>query len=148
MGWVDELDGGIVALDTAPVIYYIESHPTYVWTLDPFFAGLRSGAFRGVTSTITLVETLTQPLRRGDAELAARYRALLLRSRGFTTTPLSPRIADESARLRAAYNLSTPDAAQIATALTEHAEYFLTNDARLSRVTELQVLVLDRVRER
>ena len=37
MGWVNDLGGEIVGLDTAPVIYFIEKHPTYVDMLRPFF---------------------------------------------------------------------------------------------------------------
>ena len=37
MGWVNDLDGELVGLDTAPVIYFIEKHPTYVDMLRPFF---------------------------------------------------------------------------------------------------------------
>ena len=29
MGWVDDLLGQLVGLDTAPLIYYLETHPTY-----------------------------------------------------------------------------------------------------------------------
>jgi predicted nucleic acid-binding protein len=45
--------------------------------------------------------------------------------------------------LRARYNLRTPDALQVATALVRRCEAFLTNDARLKRVTEIRVLTLD-----
>lgn len=30
MEWVDGLRGQLVALDTAPLIYFIEEHPAYV----------------------------------------------------------------------------------------------------------------------
>ena len=29
MGWVEDLHAKTVALDTAPLIFYIEDHPTY-----------------------------------------------------------------------------------------------------------------------
>jgi hypothetical protein len=44
-------------------------------------------------------------------------------------------VAERAAELRARYNLRTPDALQVATALVRRCEAFLTNDARLKRVT-------------
>jgi predicted nucleic acid-binding protein len=44
--------------------------------------------------------------------------------------------------LRAHYNLRTPDALQVATALEFGCQAFLTNDEQLQRVTDLRVLVL------
>jgi predicted nucleic acid-binding protein len=44
--------------------------------------------------------------------------------------------------VRATHNLKTPDAIQIATALAQKADFFLTNDAKLSRLPQPQVLVL------
>ena len=38
MGWVEDLRGTTVGLDTAPLIFYIEDHPTYADLLAPFFA--------------------------------------------------------------------------------------------------------------
>jgi predicted nucleic acid-binding protein len=52
-------------------------------------------------------------------------------------------IAEQSADLRARYNLRTPDALQIAATLSVGCQAFLTNDKKLSNVTELQVIVLD-----
>lgn len=37
MGWVDSLRGLTFAIDTAPLIYFIEEHPTYSPIVGPFF---------------------------------------------------------------------------------------------------------------
>lgn len=49
----------------------------------------------------------------------------------------------EAARLRAVHNLCTPDAIQVATVLQAGAIAFLTNDARLTVVPDIRVIVLD-----
>ena len=36
MGWIDDLDGQVVGLDTTPVIYYIGEKSRYVDILRPF----------------------------------------------------------------------------------------------------------------
>jgi hypothetical protein len=37
MGWVDDLRGKVIGLDTAPFIYYIERHASYIDVLRLFF---------------------------------------------------------------------------------------------------------------
>ena len=101
---------------------------------------------RVVTSTVTLVEVLVQPMRRRNDVLVARYRSLLLTTRNLTIRALSPGIAEEAARLRAAYTLRTPDAVQLATALSAGAAIFHTNDLRLVPFPELRLLALDDLR--
>ncbi|MDP9411617.1 MAG: hypothetical protein M3P70_14200 [Actinomycetota bacterium] len=46
----------------------------------------------------------------------------------------------EAARLRADHNQRTPDAVQPATAISQGAGSFLTNDTGLERATEIRVL--------
>ena len=52
-------------------------------------------------------------------------------------------VAGRAADLRARYNLRTPDALHIATALVAGCDAVLTNDLRLKRVVEVRVLALD-----
>ena len=145
MGWIGELRGKTVALDTAPLIYYIEENPTYMVAVDSLFDALERKEFSAVTSMVTLLEVLVQPLRRGDPALADRYRSLLLDTEGLTTVPLGQQIAEEAARLRALYGVKTADSIQMATALCEGASFVVTNDSRLPAVPGLTVLVLDQL---
>jgi predicted nucleic acid-binding protein len=55
---------------------------------------------------------------------------------------ITPALAERAAEIRATYGIRLPDAFQIATALLHKATHFLTNDNRLARVRELEVLVL------
>ena len=63
MGWIDELQGTIVGLDTAPLIYFIEANSAYLLILEPFFAAMDQGDVSVVTSTNTLLEVLEHPIR-------------------------------------------------------------------------------------
>ena len=49
MGWLDPLHGQLVGMDTAPLIYYMERHPQYFATVQPFFHALDQGLLLGVT---------------------------------------------------------------------------------------------------
>lgn len=100
MGWIEELRGKSVGMDTAPLICFIEENPAYVEIVDPFFEAVERNEFLVVTSIVTLFEVLVHPLRAGDSKLAQRYRDLLFHSKGLTTISLTQEIAEEAARLR------------------------------------------------
>lgn len=132
-----------LGFDTAPVIYFIEAHPQYDALVTEVFQRVTDGVLSGFTSVITLAEVLVHPFRHEDAGLQKEYRDLLLHSDHFQTVSIDPDTAERAAELRARYNVRTPDALQIATALAAGCEAFLTNDPVFKRVTELRVLVLD-----
>jgi predicted nucleic acid-binding protein len=95
------------------------------------------------TTTLTLTEVLTKPLKAGDAALVKTYREFLLETNGLELIPLNTAVSEHAADLRARYNLRTPDAVQVATAIETRCQAFLTNDNTLRRVTELSILILD-----
>ncbi len=131
-----------LALDTAPIIYFVEAHIQYDLLTTEVFRRIADGNLIGVTSVVTLTEVLVQPLRQGQERLQNTYYELLIGSANFETLSVNAVIAEHAARIRAHHNLRTPDALQIATALNVGCQAFLTNDASLKRVTELHVLIL------
>lgn len=145
MEWIEALRGSTVGLDTGPLIYYIEEHPTFLTKVRPFFEAAERNEFRIVTSFITLIEVLVHPLRVGRPELAEDYRNILLQSPVLTAIPIDEEISEEAARLRARHNLRTPDAIQLATAIHSGASWFLTSDTDLARVPGISVLVLQQL---
>lgn len=146
MEWLEQLQGQIVGLDSAPLIYFIEENPTYLEMTDAFFEAMVRGEFRVITSVVTLLEVLVYPLRQGNTLLAQQYRDILFNQEGLITIEMSPSIAEVAAQLRAIHNLRTPDAIQMATAICGGASFFLTNDARLPSLPGLEVLVLEELR--
>lgn len=132
MEWLTQLQDQVVGLDTAPLIYFVEENLTYLKLVDAFFSAFDRGDFQIVTSTITLLEVLVQPLRTGNTSLAGQYRDILLNQDRLSVVSVSPEIAEISAMLRANYALRTPDSIQLATAINRGASSFLTNDRRLS----------------
>ena len=142
MGWVEELAGKTVAIDTSPLIFYIEEHPHYTDVVDPFFAAVSRGDIQLVTSTVTLLEVLIHPLRTGDEGLAQRYNDILLSSPNIATVPVTPVTAQVAAELRAAHNLKAPDAIQLAVAVNHRAAAFLTNDRDFPTGAGVEILKL------
>ncbi len=145
MEWLTQLQGQVVGLDTAPLIYFIEQNDTYLELVRTFFKAMNQGQFQVVTSILTLTEVLVHPIGLGNLQLAQQYRDIIIDEENLATLPVSVKIAEVAAKLRAKQNLRTPDAIQIATAMEGGAKFFLTNDLRLAGVPDLQVLVLDRL---
>lgn len=91
---------------------------------------------------MTLLEVLVKPLRNEQAAIAKQYRDILTSAKGIEITDVTAVIAEHAALLRAKYNLRTPDAIQLATAIEYGADYFLTNDNRLKSVSEISVVTV------
>ncbi|MEZ4636810.1 MAG: PIN domain-containing protein [Caldilineaceae bacterium] len=132
-----------VAFDSAPIIYYIEDHPKYAGRVQTYIDALRDNSLRAYASVITLTEVLSRPKQLRLPVLEQRYTTLLQKSRNFLLQPVTVQVALQAADLRARYNLRTPDAIHVATALTAGCEALLTNDRQLKRIEEITVLVLD-----
>ena len=142
MGWIDDLKGKTVALDTSPFIFFIEKHATYADVLRPFFRAVDRGESRILTSAVTLLEVLVHPIRHGDEALAHQYNDILLTSNNISTIPVTPNTAQTAAELRAEHGLKTPDAIQLATALDHNAAAFLTNDRDFPQIDRIEILKL------
>ena len=80
------------------------------------------------------------PCRDGDGALAERYEALLTRSRGLHMVGISTGQLRAAAQLRAVTGMKTPDALQVAAALSEGCRIFITNDRRIPTIPDLRVL--------
>ena len=130
-------DGALVLVDTAPIIYQLEAHPTFAPRFRPAFAAHAAGRLLFAVTTITLAEVLAGPLKSGNEPLARRYRALL---QSWQVVDLDADIAETAARLRATLRLRLPDAVQAASALAVGAAALLTHDRDFSRLTALPVL--------
>lgn len=124
MELIDRLHGKLICLDTSPLIYYIERHPKYINILRPLFSEISSKNLIGFTSTISLLEVMVLPLRKGDIALAEKYREIMLYSENFTVYEVSNDISELAARIRARYEIRTPDALQIATGVFKKADIF------------------------
>lgn len=66
-----------------------------------------------------------------------------MNSGSYQLVPISLNIPESAANLRARYNLRTPDALHVASAIHRRCDIFLTNDAGIKRITELTILLLD-----
>jgi predicted nucleic acid-binding protein len=135
-------DVRLLYVDTAPFIYYTEKRAEYADKMLEIFGYVDQEKIHVITGSLTLTETLMKPLQEEDIQLADQYRSIFFRTRGITTTSITPKVGDNAAVLRAQYNLKTPDALHIATAIEAGCDAFLTNDLGLKHVKEISVLIL------
>ncbi len=121
----------LIGLDTSPFVYFVERIALYVDIKREIFTRLTNGEFPACSSVITLTEVLVQPFRKNNETLANKYRDLIYKGINFKLSPIKSSTAETAAKLRAKYNLRTPDALQIAVALENGCEAFLCNDENL-----------------
>jgi predicted nucleic acid-binding protein len=142
MALIDDIGEGPVGIDTAIFIYFIEEDARYISTIAPLFEAADAGGIEIVTSALTLLEVLVVPYRAGNTALAERYEAVLTRGRGIRMIDLSRDHLRRAAQIRASTGVATPDALQLAAALTVRCAAFVTNDRRLPSSPDLKVLQL------
>ena len=135
--------GAVVALDTMLFIYQLEESPTYWPIVRPVFRDVAAGRFSAVTSVVSLLEVIVQPLRNDAPDLADQYEARLYAYPNLTLVDVSRAITRRAAELRANARLAVPGAVQVATALDQGAAYLLTNDYALADVSGIEVLIID-----
>ena len=92
MALIDELGAGPVGVDTAVVIYFIEEDRRFLPAVASLFSAADAGKLELVVSALTLLEVLVVPYRTGNLDLAQRYEALLVRSRGVRMIDLARQI--------------------------------------------------------
>ena len=140
---LDALKPGPMGIDTAIFIYFIEEHPRYFSVVETLFQALEKGFVQGITSEMTLLETLIHPLRNQNQQLAQEYEAILTQSRNLHLIELTIPLLRIAAQLRADTGMKTPDALQIAAALSMTCPVFVTNDRQLPPIEGLQILQLE-----
>jgi predicted nucleic acid-binding protein len=144
VGLREDLGASPTALDTALFVYYIEENEAFLpLVVAPLFEDVAAGRREVVTSSLTLLEVLVVPYRSGNLALADRYEAHLSHSQGVRLVDISRAELRVAAQLRALHpSVRTPDALQLATALSSGCSTFVTNDRSLPPLRGLKVLEL------
>jgi predicted nucleic acid-binding protein len=140
MGSLD-IDGlpeqALLLIDSAPVIYFLEGHPTLGPYFAPLFDAHAASRVRFAVTTVAVCEVLTGPLRSNNDAIVRRYRAVF---DSWQVVDLDADIAESAARLRASLRLKLADAIQAASALAINAAALVTRDRDFSRVRSLRII--------
>lgn len=135
--------GTRIAFDTSICIYFFEGHPLYNELLMKLFSEVEDEHIDVFYSTLLLTELYTGPLKNGDVTTVQIWNKYFKHYPAMNAQPVDEEIAFKASVLRAKYNLKTPDAIHLATALYSQVKLFLTNDSALKKITEIKVLCLD-----
>jgi len=133
-------------LDTCVLIYFLEGHDIYGPQAKSIFEKVESGRVTANISVLTMTELLTGPYRMNDDLLALEYHVLLYHFPHLKIQDVNLDIAVEAARIRGLYDFAIPDSLLLATALHTGVDAFITNDQRLMKFPELEVLDLMHVK--
>jgi len=134
----------LVALDTMVFVYHLANHPRYAALTTAVLEAVETGQLAGMTTTITLAEILTAPAKTGDRQAFQDYELYLTRFPNLRIAPLDVALARETALVRGATGLRTPDAVQVAVARLASADAIITNDRRWAgRVDQPAVVMLE-----
>ena len=128
-----------VGTDTNFFIYYFQKHPRFgpiVKNALNFFLERQTIL---TTSTLTITELLSF---KASETLLERLEKEIMLIANLQLTEVDNEIAKEAARIRRNFGFSLVDAIQLATAVKNDAEVFITNDKKLQFFKELRVILL------
>jgi predicted nucleic acid-binding protein len=141
MGKLTLPTSGSLYLDANCFIYSVEKIEPYYTLLEPMWVAAQRKQFEIVSSELTLLETLTKPMRENDVILENLFRALL-NAKEVCLISTTTEIWEQATRLRAKSRLKTPDAIHAATALATGCTLFITNDVGFRGISNLSVILL------
>jgi predicted nucleic acid-binding protein len=130
-------DGSRIAVDSAPLIYFLEDHRILAARFVPLFEAEAAGNIEIAVSAIAVAEVLAGPLKTGNEALASRYRRAM---DAWQIVPVDAELATMAARLRAAYGLRLADAIHAATAISTGCVALVTHDRDFARLKGLRVI--------
>ena len=130
----------LIGLDTMCFIYHFEENEEFFPCTRVLFELIEQGEILAVTSMITLIEVLTGAKKAKREDLIERYRYDLLYFPHLKVSFIDSAVADIASDLRVRYRIRTPDAIQIAAAINERANIFISNDESLKKIEEIKVL--------
>jgi uncharacterized protein len=125
-------------LDAAPIIYLVEQVQPYATAVR---SKLSAQGLSLITSELTRLECRVKPLRNGNAALLQDFDDYFVNTVA-EIVPLTRDVIDRATDIRAQFNFKTPDAIQLAAAVSAGCTTFLTNDHRLGRFTAITVEVI------
>ncbi len=135
------IDSKKIFLDTAPIVYYLESNELYYSNMKRFWKEYEDCDF--VTSAVTVTEYLTYPYQQNNLKLINAFYAFA-DGMDIEIKSIDKAIAEKAAQIRAEYVFfKTMDALQLATACLSGCDLFLTNDKQLKQFKEINCITVE-----
>ena len=135
-----------IAFDTTVFIAVFAQEPQGAKVIPIIDAVGNKGTHEIWTSVLAFSECSVRPYREANW-VALDQVKLMFQMPNLTAYQIDAAIAEEAAKLRAAYTIKMPDALIVATAIVRGADVLLTNDYKLSTIREIPVVRLDELQD-
>jgi uncharacterized protein len=131
----------LIYCDSGILIYWLDQVGPFHLRAEAHMQALLAAGDRIAVSDLTRLECLVGALKRKNAAILAVFDAFFARPE-VQILPLTAAVFDRAAQMRADLNFKTPDTLHLAAAIEGGCDRFLTNDARLSRCSDIVIEVL------
>lgn len=132
-----------IGIDTSIFIYHLEDIEPYSELTEALLSNVSRGKNNAIISSVVLIELLVKPLQDKNFNIANSIEKFLDDLPNSKILPVDLEIARKSAYIRSKYNILIPDAIHIATAIAGNSSLFVTNDIRLKKIDEIEVITLE-----
>ncbi len=139
------IEAKVVGVDTMLFIYLFENNKKYFLIVKELFYLLEKEKITVVTSIISPIEIISTPSIEEYPEKQRLYLSFFKKMKNLRIKEIDWELVEKVGYFRRKYNLRTPDAIQLTTAIESQAKIFMTNDIKFKKVTEIPVLILDEV---
>lgn len=130
-------------MDTSVFIYYFEDNEKFIPFIKPLFEIIEEGEVIGEASVLSLMEIILKPMREKNEYLVDQYNILMNSYPNFKVLPIDKNVINEAVTLCVKYDLNPPEALQVATAIAYKANAFVTDNAKLKKIKEIEVIVME-----
>ena len=138
----EKLRGKRVYFDANIFIYLVEGFRELEAQLETIRASILNAECIVFTSELTLAEVLVAPFQLGNAELVTNNRNFIEASGAFTLLPTTRETYIRASLYRAKFNMKTPDAIHMASAVEARCEVFVSNDKGIKAPTGIEMVLI------
>ncbi|MGN0738975.1 MAG: type II toxin-antitoxin system VapC family toxin [Treponema sp.] len=132
-----------IFIDTAPFIYALENNEQYTQKVQKAFINYYDSFTPLFTSFLTFTEYCVVPYKENNHQKIEDFENFISDAQIEIVT-LTKEVAEYASFIRSKYQgIKAMDALQLASAIQNHCDIFLTNDKQLKQVKEITVLLVD-----
>lgn len=132
-----------IFIDTAPFIYALENNELYSSKVQKAFIDYYDSFTSLSTSFLTFTEYCVVPYKENNLQKIKDFETFIFDAQ-IEIVSLTKEVAEYASFIRSKYQgIKAMDALQLASAIQNNCDVFLTNDKQLKQVQEISVLLVD-----
>lgn len=131
-----------IGLDSMGFIYFLEDNSNFANLAEIIFELAEKDEAVIISTVLAPIEVLTGYRKTKDSAAENEFIQMVQDFPNIEIYDLDFRMIERVVDLRAKYSIKTPDAIHIATAIENKADIFVTNDAALKKIKEIEIVCL------